>query len=183
MPETRKQVEAIPASYPTVTPYPHTNFDDVLVEDAVLDAALIWQRLESWMAYRWGVREVVWTVEGEGEWTPPLTPATVTAAQVWEIGGWVSVTLTDGPYGLCLAGDGPYRITANVGSAETPPEAVQEAWRRLHEYSRGVAEQWRAGTAIHETPGDFGSTAVRGWAAKAIHLSGAGDLLRPYRRA
>jgi hypothetical protein len=175
---TLKQVEAIPTSYPDVTPYPHRNAGDYapLEEDAVIEGALVWQRLEAWIAHRWGARQVVWTVEGEGDWTPPLTPATLTTSEKWESGAWVSVTLPDGPFGYCLPSDGPYRITATVGSTETPPETVQEAWRRLHEYSRGVAEQWRNDGAENEGQ-------VSQYNAKSLQLSGAADLLRPYRRA
>lgn len=177
---TIKQVEAIPAEYPNVTPYAHTNRDS-FDEDAAIDPALIWQRLESWIAHRWGERQVVWMVEGEDEWTPPLTPATLVSAEKWEGTAWVPVTTIEGPYGYCFIGDGPYRVTATVGASDAPPEAVQEAFRRLHEYSRGVAEQWRNEAASYR--GRDGEQAVAGHSAKSIHLSGAADLLRNYRRA
>ena len=70
-----EQVEVIPATYPAVT--------GLSVAAAALDPAMIWQRIEDYIAYRWTARAVVWTVEGPGEWEPPLTPSTVSAVEVW----------------------------------------------------------------------------------------------------
>ena len=33
---------------------------------------MVWQRIESYVAYRWTPRAVTWIVEGCGEWYPPL---------------------------------------------------------------------------------------------------------------
>src|SRR3546814_1950270 len=66
---TIKQTEALPASYPDVTPYPHRPVENGGVTDAEIDPALVWQRIESYIAYRWSEREVVWIVEGSGDWT------------------------------------------------------------------------------------------------------------------
>src|SRR3546814_4587644 len=77
-----------------------------------------------------------------------------------------------------------YRFTATVGEGGSPapevPEAVQEAWRRLHEYSRGIAEQFRE-DASHVREEE--TETISGWTGKAIQICGAADLLRPYRRA
>lgn len=178
MAETMKQTEALPAEYPTVTAYAHRD-ESLLPDDVEIDASIIWQRIEAYIAYRWTPREVVWLVEGEGDWTPPLTPATITASEVWESGGWSTVTLMEGPYGYDFAGDGPYRITATVGGGELP-EAVEEAFWRLHEYSVGIAGSFREEPAFRNT-GD--TEIVSNWTGKALQLSGAADLLRPYRRA
>lgn len=78
-----------------------------------------------------------------------------------------------------LAGAGLYRITADVGAGPVPPD-VTEAYRRLHEYSRGIAEQFRADAAYRS---GFDAEIVAGWTGKALQLSGAADLLRSYRRA
>lgn len=179
---TLKQMEDIPASYPVMELYAHRNTGNfaLMEEDAVIDPALIWQRIEAWTSHRWTPRSVVWTVEGHGEWDPPLIPATITLVEVWEMGAWSEITLNPSPYGgYEFMGDGPYRITATVGGGDVP-EVVQEAFRRLHEYSRGIAEQWR-GDAAYRQSGD--TEMVTNWTAKALQLSGAADLLRPYRRA
>lgn len=181
---TLRQAESLPASYPSVTAYPHrpayTGSSDPMHDDAVIDPSLIWQRLESYIVHRWTARAVVWTVEGPGEWIPPLTP--VVGSITWElwdaVNGWEAVTVDAGPLGYCLDTSGTYRATATVGSG-TPPEAVLEAWRRLHEFTRGIAEQFKGDVAT--ISGDGGEV-VRGWTGKAMQLSGAADLLRPYRR-
>ena len=180
MATTLKQDEAIPASYASITAYEHRPFE-FPAEDATIEPALIWQRIEAYIAHRYTARAVVWTVEGPGDWEPPLVPATISATECWTEGtGWSAVTL-DASFlgGYVLASDGPYRITASVGGGDVP-EAVQEAYKRLFEYSRGVAEQWR-GDAGHRQYGD--TEFVANWTGKAIQLSGAADLLRPYRRA
>lgn len=176
---TLKQDEALPASYPAVTPYSHRPV--FAGEDAELDPTLIWQRLESYIAWRWTARAVVWTVEGPGEWIPPLTPVVgAITFELWNaVSGWEAVTVDPGPLGHCLETSGTYRATATIGEG-TPPEAVLEAWRRLHEYSRGVAEQFKNDAAFVR---GMETEIVRGWTGKAMQLSGAADLLRPYRRA
>ncbi|QDY69810.1 hypothetical protein [Qingshengfaniella alkalisoli] len=177
---TITQNEIAPDQFPEIAPYPHRHVDDLLPEEAALSHMVIWQRIEQYIAYRFVPRTVVWHVEGEGHWTPPLAPATITAALVWENGGWSETTLPAGPYGYCLPGDGPYKITATVGEeGATVPEDVHEAYRRLHEYFRGVAEQFKADAALRSFDGD---DIAPNWTARALQLSGAADLLRPYRR-
>ncbi|KAA8616261.1 hypothetical protein [Salipiger aestuarii] len=178
MATTIKQTEAIPAEYPNVTPYVREVLQSSAASwDYIPADALIWQRIEAFIAHRWTAREVVWIVEGAGEWSAPLTPATVTTSEVWESGGWTSTTLSASPLGYDLPGDGLYRITATVGGG-TCPEAVAEAYRRLHEYSRGIGDTFR--NEFADAGEDDGAYA---WAAKSLQLSGAADLLRPYRRA
>lgn len=155
-----------------------------------LAPGMIWARIEAWVAWRWSARPVVWTVEGEGDWTPPLAPATVTNAEVWERGGWSAVTLPVGPYGYCLPGDGPYRIVATVGGGPVPDD-VAEAYRRLAAYSVGiVGDGMVEGHPSHTSHSVNISDAIdesfersATWAARALSHSGAADLLRPYRRA
>jgi len=181
---TLKQVEAIPATYPATQ-------DGLSVEAAALDPAMIWQRIESYIAHRWTARAVVWTVEGPGEWEPPLTPATVSEVEVWDGTAWAEAfpaASALGGYDLACAG--PYRITASVG-AGTVPAAVNGAFRRLAEYSAEIDSNGMVpghpshsshsvdiGGAINET---FDRPAT--WAARAMQHSGAADLLRAYRRA
>ncbi|GGL80373.1 hypothetical protein [Wenxinia marina] len=182
---TVEQVEAIPDEYPDAPA-------GLSAKAAALDPAPLWQRIEAWTSVRWTAREVVWTVEGEGAWTVPLAPATVTSAEVWESGAWSSLTLTAGPYGFEMAGDGPYRITATVGGGDPDvPAAVLEAFRRLAEYSAEIGvydlTHGRAGAAGVDTAigGSLkiGFERTATWAARAMVNSGAADLLRPWRRA
>jgi hypothetical protein len=134
---------------------------------------------------------VVWTIEGPGDWEPPLTPATVSAVEVWSGEVWSEVFPAPSPLGgFVLAACGPYRVTATVGTG-TAPAAVDEAFRRLAEYSLEIADYGlftgRAGATSNDA--DIGGELKQSfnrpatWAARALINSGAADLLRPYRRA
>jgi len=157
-----------------------------------IDTDAIWARIESYIAYRFTPRSVVWTVEGGGgsEWHPTLAPVLSLTAEVWEMGGWVETTLQEGPFGYCLAGDGPYRITAQVGGGDVPAPVI-EAFRRLAEYSVDISKDGMvSGHAAHASHDvkigeDISEsyTRAQSWAARSLQLSGAADLLRPYRRA
>lgn len=172
-----KRQEAIPASYPAAPA-------GLSTAAAALDADMIWQRIESYIAHRWTERQVIWTVEGPGEFVPDLTPATITAQEVWDGTAWITASL-DASFmgGVVLAGDGPYRLTANVGSGDVPA-AVSEAFRRLAEYMAEQPERHGAGRyelKLGEMSEGFDRSAK--WVAQAMQLSGAADLLRSYRRA
>lgn len=176
MAKTISQIEGQPSAYPD-TPFPMS------LEAQLLDPGMIWHRLEQWMAWRWQVRSVVWTVDGVGEWKPPLTPAEVTTVERWA-GAWVAVSPPASPFGGYILPHGTYRVTASVGSTDAPPPAVQEAFVRLAEYM--AAETHIAGAAtVSETEGSLSRMVRRSadWKAMAGHNSGAFDLLRPYRRA
>lgn len=176
MAATLKEVEAIPTNYPTVP--------GLSAEAAALEADAIWQRIEAYTRMRWTVREVVWTVEGEGAWEAPLTPASLTAVEVWENGAWTECTPDASPWGgYDLPGDGPYRITADVGGGDVPA-VISEAFRRLAEYLTDATE--RAGVSSYSINmgGAIEESYQRNpaWTARAMELSGAADLLRPYKR-
>lgn len=178
MATTIKEVEAIPASYPA-TP------SGLSAGAAALDADMIWQRIESHIAYRWTARSVIWTVSECGEWEPPLTPATVATVEVWlDDAIWIVVTPVASPLGgYDLPSDGPYKITATVGSG-TVPSAVNEAFKRLAEYMAN--DPGRAGATSEQTnvgPITIQHQRAATWMAKAMQNSGAADLLRSYRRA
>lgn len=166
MATTIKQQEAIPASYPN-------GLDDQ-----------VWQRIEEWIAHRFSEREVIWTVEGPGEWCPPLTPATITQSEIWNGTAWETITAPDSPLGgYWLAGDGPYRFTATVGGGDVPA-SVSEAAQRLSAY---MAQTPGKAGAVSESV-SAGSVSIShrrspSWLAHAMHNSGAADLLRSYRRA
>jgi hypothetical protein len=171
-----KQIEAIPDDYPTV-PW------GLSTEAAALDSDMIWARIEAYTAHRYTPREIVWTVEGAGDWTPPIIPVNTITAEVWESGQWSDTTLQAGPYGFCLIGDGPYRITADVGGGDVPAP-VSGAFTRLAEYM--ADDPGRVGSSSFTDkigPLDESVTRTPTWLARAMQYSGAGDLLRPYRRA
>ena len=176
MATTIKQTEALPESYPSVS----FDFDDAA---AALDPDFIWQRIESYVAHRWSARDIEWVVEGPGEWTPPLTPATISTVEVWQDDAWTAVTLSPSPLGGYVLPGGIYRFTGTVGAGDVPA-GVLEAFRRLAEYM--AAEVGRAGASAERVAAgtlDFSFTRSESWMALAMVNSGAGDLLRPYRRA
>ena len=145
------------------------------------DRSATWQRIEGWIAWRWGERDVVFIAEGPGDWRPPLRPATVETVEVWAADAWTNAVLRPSPRGgYMLEGEGPYRFTATVGGAETPPASVIEAVRRLHGYLATTATDDLPAVAS-ASDGDFSFTRAASWSARAIHASGAGDLLRPWR--
>ncbi|MBZ0127977.1 MAG: hypothetical protein K8F59_02570 [Rhodobacteraceae bacterium] len=172
-----KQFEAVPAAYPDAPA-------GLSTEAAALDAAMIWHRIEAYTAHRFTEREVVWTLLGsaEDQFHSRLTPVVSREAHFWN-DEWESVTLLDGPLGICLPFDGTYRITAQVGAGDVPA-AVSEAFRRLAEYlAPGEEHPGASGYKTGMASIDVEVTRSATWVARAMQLSGAGDLLRPYRRA
>jgi hypothetical protein len=184
---TLRQVETPPSSYPA-TP------SGLSTKAAALAPALVWDRIEAWISYRWTARQVVWTVDGPGEWHPPLVPAVISTIERWdETLVWIADTLDASPFDGYQLRDWHchYRFTATVGGGSPAvPAALPEAYRRLAEYFA---------QAPHDDDEPAGSTNFRiilaqreieieyqrsqSWLARCIHNSGAGDLLRPYRRA
>ena len=175
---TLKEVEAIPAAYPA----PPAGLS---TKAAALDADALWQRLEAYCRVRWTAREVVWTVEGGGAWDAPLQPSTLNTVEVWESGAWVECTPAASPWGgYDLPGDGPYRITADVGGGDLPA-AVNEAFRRLAEYHAGDRGGVSGASSYSVNIGsDLAESFSRNAAhvARALQNSGAADMLRPYKR-
>jgi hypothetical protein len=151
---------------------------------AALDASVIWQRIEFYVAHRWTERAVTWIVEGCGEWTPPLTPATIATVEIWRADAWEAVTLSPSPEGGYMLPGGSYRFSGTVGDGD-PPAAVLEAFRRLAEYM--AADPGTPGATSESTnvPGVLTKEVSRSasWAARGMANSGAGDLLRNFRRA
>lgn len=181
---TIKQIEAAPEAYPDLgSPSP------LSAAAAALDPAMVWQRVESYVAYRWTEREVVWTVEGPGEWHPSLAPAAIDTVEAWIDGAWAETfDLAASPYGgFYLPGCGPYRFTGSVGGGSPAPElpaAVVAAFVRLATYmaaSPGTPGARRERREIGPLSKEVSRDPA--WMAKAMQNSGAGDLLRPYRRA
>ena len=174
---TFKEFEAAPASYP---PAP----EGLSEAAAALDAATVWARIESYCRTRWTPREVIWTVDGAGYWEAPLEPATVMAFEIWDAGAWADYTPAASPWGgYDLPGVGPWRVAADVGAGDVPP-IVNEAFRRLAEYMATPEQAAGASAYSVNIQGaiDMNRTRSPAWLAKALQYSGAGDLLRGFRR-
>jgi DNA-binding transcriptional ArsR family regulator len=118
--------------------------------------------------------------KGPGAWRPRLRPFEIDLVERWDNSGWNTVELAPEPLGGVELGCGTYRITATVGSFGTPPADVVEAARRLAAYQVGIA-----GIGADVGPKDLNIGELRvsseRWPARAMQLSGAADLLRPYR--
>lgn len=176
MAEMMRQTEMLHEGYPAAP-------TGLSAKASALDANAIWQRMESYIAWRFSVRTVEWIVEGRGAWSPPLGPATITSTEVWQNDAWATVVLTPSPLGgFVLPCCAPYRIIGTVGEEDAEvPAIVQEAWRRLAEYLGSVVV--KPGIRTESVPnvwqGEYDNRAV----AKALQDSGAADLLRSYRRA
>jgi len=168
--------EGQPASWPAIPGFTGT----------VADAAATWQRLEAWISHRWPARPVVMIVEGPGTFLPPLAPLSIATVEGWAGGGtWASASLAEmaAPLGYALDADTSFRFTGTVGDDTDPPAVVLEAARRLAEFFASIAaEPSTMAGYTSETLGDYSHTGrPSAWAARAMVLSGAADLLRPWR--
>jgi len=175
------QQEGVPAAYPD----PPSGLSTAA---AALDADMLWQRIEAWIAWRYSERTIQWVVEGCGDWRPLLAPATIATVERWTGTGWeITTELLASPLGgYQLPGEGPYRFTGTVGvNGAEVPAAVLEAFRRLAEYSVPDTDHIRgARSQSHTIPDVFTETLERSpaWIAMAMQNSGAADLLRNFRR-
>ncbi|MEM9782349.1 MAG: hypothetical protein AAF899_07730 [Pseudomonadota bacterium] len=149
-----------------------------------VSADAVWLRIEAFTVARWGERTVTLWAEGPGDLTWPLVPFSLSTAEVWvEDDGWQATTLNASPFGaVTLPGCSVYRITGTAGATSDPPADVQEAWLRLARYMAEVTADTGHGKSA-ESDGDYRYSRRAQWAAQAMHLSGAGDLLRAYRVA
>ncbi len=173
-----KQTEAVPDAYPA-TP------SGLSTAAAALDADMIWARIEAYTAHRFSERDVVWIIEGTtgAVWSPPLTPVVSQMAEYWIDGAWEPITLLDAPIGVCLQGGGSYRITATVGAGDVPAP-VSEAFRRLAEYlANDPGTAGASSTSVAIGPIQESLDRNPNWVARAMQHSGAGDLLRSFRKA
>jgi len=167
--------EGVPSSYPALPSNVSTDAANAI------DAATVWRRIDDWIRYRWNERDVTLVLRGPGNWIPSLQPFTVDSASVWNDStrAYESVTLKDAPVGYeldCKA----YKIEGTAGTTDTPPDIVQEAVRRLTEYLYQVMQDPALGNTS-ATDGDYSFDRPANWAPRAIHYSGAADLLRAYR--
>lgn len=178
MAATLQQIEGVPAAWPAVP-------DGLSAGAAALDAGFVWGRIESFIAHRFSARSVSWVVEGPGEWVPPLSPATIATVEAWAGTAWEAVTLSASPLGgYQLEADGPYRFTGTAGGGAVPAP-VTEAFRRLAEYFGASDDSAPGAGDFSASIGPISENTSRQatWLARAMVYSGAGDLLRPYRRA
>lgn len=178
MARTISEEEGAPAEWPELVlinpPYLNDDFE------RFVNPKIVWRRIEQWITRRWASREVVYVAEGPGIWRPRLIPFTVTTTERWADAEWTACTLDPSPFGgVELPGAGPYRITGTAGDDGKLPEDIFEAAGRLYIYFRGIGNSAWNETAVYRTEG---WQAPSSWAGKAIHLSGAADMLRPYRR-
>ena len=173
--ETLKINEAIPEDYPEV--------GGLSPAAAALDSAALWQRIETYIVWRWTPRAVIWTVQGGGDWEPPLTPVLLNDVYVWAGNNWSSFEPDFGPLGFILP-DELCKVEATVGDDEDPPAAVLEAFRRLAEYMAAEAVGAPGASRYSVNIGEISESISRHPAhmARALDNSGAADLLRPYRR-
>lgn len=171
---TLRQDEAAPEAFPD---------DPEVSDEAVAFLETAWQRVESYIAWRFSPRVVTWIAEGPGDWSPPLTPATITTVEEWRGSTWEETTLDPSPLGgFVLKGCGPYRFTGDVGDDVDVPPLINEAVRRLAGYMAAASESSHPGLRSENVPnvwsGDYDARAM----ARALQDSGAADLLRNYRR-
>lgn len=146
-----------------------------------------WTRIEHYCGFRWAPRRVVWTLTSSGgEWIAPLGPVVISEAFQWQDGDWQPVTLTRGPFGLCLP-CGNVQIEASVGSMSGAriPAAVKEAITRLAAYLTAETPVPAGARSYSANVGQLSEAISTDPAAmaKALQNSGAADLLRPYRKA
>lgn len=168
-----------PAPNPTPAP------DGLSVTAAALDPAPIWGRIEAWCSYRWALRVTLTTIEGEAgdEWVTPIAPFALDSALIWK-GAWVDATIWDTGLGLALPISGRFKLIGTYGEDEAPDATVNEAYRRLAEYIADAEHHRFAGaSSVKVDAGQVGIQYDRAptHMARAIALSGAADLLRPYR--
>jgi hypothetical protein len=151
-------------------------------------AGAYWGRIEGWITHRWPERSAVFIVQGPGCWRPVPEPFTVATVEEWRDNAWAlldteQVAQLASPLGFTLGGEGLFRFAGTLGDDDaTVPAPVLEAARRLAEFfAAGQAE----GPAPFEAEklGDFSRHGrPSNWMARPLELSGAADLLRPWRR-
>jgi hypothetical protein len=177
--------EADPVSYP-----------DLITLDADGDQETtkpiphIWSRIESYVAHRWTERQCVWTVQGCGDWFPHLSPVSNIVVDQWDdtLKVWETASVDQTAMGYYLPRSCVYRITATGGANAGPvPQALVEAYRRLAAYSLEAKQSdIPAGASSHSLTLAEGLTESvdisPAYVARAMVNSGAGDLLRSYRR-
>lgn len=176
--------EAPASSYPQLFTYDSEGVQD---EEPLAIERPLWDRIESYIAYRWTPRQCVWTVCGPGDWLPHLGPLSNVTVDLWDDESYTWGAVTSEPTavgGFYIPSDRTYRITGTVG--DTPddvPQLLVEAYTRLEAYHSDMYET-APGSSSHRTsiPWEEEVTRSPTWIARAMQHSGAADLLRAYRR-
>ncbi len=169
------QFEGMPLAYPPVAGVT----GDML--------AVCWQRIEHYIARRWGVRNVVWTLTScGGDWRAPIGPVLGGELDAfrWQDGDWQPITLERRPHGFRLP-PGHVQIDASVGRVSLDiPESVERAVQRLAAYLEAETVMPAGARSYSANVGQLAESISADPAAmaKALQNSGAADLLRPYRR-
>jgi hypothetical protein len=166
--------EGVPAAYPSVPAW------DFPFETTIIWRGHIWRRLEDWTRHRLGSRTVTYIAEGPGDWQPPLAPSTITTLEKWTGTAWEAVTLDASPLGGYALESETYRFTGTVG-VDPVPEPFALAFVRLAEYFRAISADLDAFGVSQASDGDYSYDRSPAWAARAMQLSGAADLLRGFR--
>lgn len=149
----------------------------------------LWERIESYTARRWSVRQCIWTVQGAGDWRPHLLPAANFVVSYFDdtTKTWTAAVAEETALGFYLPRSAVYKIVADVGAnAGEVPSGVVEAYKRLSQYAgERFQEQTPAGSSDYSLNlgdgVDESITRAPNWIARAMQNSGAGDLLRSYR--
>ena len=181
---TIQTIEGVPEARPTIVlPFSY-------LELSAAGREAVWKRIEAWVAYRWGARSCIFIVQSgtRRAWRPPLHPFTVETVEAWVGDAWEAVSLApDFAGGVVLEYADAYRFTGILGTDDTPPADVVEAYRRLAEHFVAIrVHSPMLGSSKHEQHDGGRSIAIERaptWTAKAMQNSGAADLLRNYRRA
>ena len=151
---------------------------DGLSDDAAaIEPAVIWDRLEAFCNYRWSetVMEFVVAPDHPVMWTQPYLPSVVDLVN--------GEPAEPDEFGAVRI-NGRSKVRATIGGA-APSETVLAAYRRLAEYF-AVRDEMPAGAQRYAVSiGDISETISKrpDHMARAMHNSGAADLLRKFRKA
>lgn len=196
MAELMREIEALPESWPVIPDAELIHVTNPTGQTVRDDLSWVWQRIEAYCRERWTPREVVWLVQGCGQWEPPLSPVRLIQVESWS-GEWLPSSAAVSPWGhVGLSGDA-HRITALVGEGNPVPPAVMKAAARMANYliqqiDGSDPDLWATKMRWIVTPEaveqvqpartEESYERAPDYIAKALQYSGAADLLRPYRR-
>ena len=141
------------------------------------DDPVIWDRIEAFCNFRWAetVMEFVVNPPCEIDWVPPYAPFTVDL-----VNGAAAIPDAFGAVKLAEKST----VRATIGGA-TPSATVLKAYERLAEYMAATDDAPNGVSRYSIDVGDISESWSRkpDHLARAIHNSGAADLLRKYRKA
>jgi len=145
--------------------------------DAPNDDPVIWDRLEAFCNFRWSetVMEFVVNPPCEIQWQPPYEPFTVDLVN--------GEAATPDDFGAVTLRE-KSKVRATIGGA-TPSATVLKAYERLADYMAATDDAPGGTSRYSVTIGDLSESWSRhpDYMARAIHNSGAADLLRKFKKA